>query len=149
MMTRVEKTGGSEPQGPGERIELTRRRRRIWLYGTLFALGLVAGLYVGATRAESLFTESTDWPPVLAVGLAMLWIAAVIGGGILGSRATDEFELQQQYKAISVAAAVYFLAYPVWFLLWKGGLSREPMHGALFLVFWLALMLASIFYRFR
>ena len=49
----------------------------------------------------------------------------------------------------ALAGAGYMLAYPAWFLLWKGGVVAEPIHWVLFVGFWLLLAGGTIFYRFR
>ena len=148
-MSRVGRSGASEPVGTGEQLDRQRRRRKGIIIGGLVIVGFVGGFITGYTEAESLFTGPRTWPAPMSIGLAIAYVAAVIGGGIAISRQTDEFELQAQYKAVAVAAASYMLIYPPWFLLWMADLVREPMHGVLFLLFWLSLALSSLFYRFR
>ena len=148
-MKRVERVGGSEPLGPGERQERARQARKAWIIGGTFAAGLVAGLWIGFEEADTLFSGSDGWPPALSMFVCVSYLVAVIFGGLALARQTDEFELQRQYKAVAVAALVYVLAYPVWFTLWMGGLVAEPMHGVLFIAFWLSLAGAFLFYRFR
>ena len=149
-MSRVGRNGASEPSGTGEQLNRQRlRRKRIIIIG-LIIVGFGSGFIVGVTEADSFFTaEGSTWPAPLAIGLAVSYLAAVIGGGIAMGRHTDEFEMATQYKAVAAAAAGYMLIYPPWFVLWMADLVREPMHGILFLVFWVSLAFASLFYRFR
>ena len=150
-MIKAERDGVSEPIGAGEQQERARRTRKAWILGGTFALGLLGGFWVGFWEADNLFTGSGSdgWPPSLAIALAVCYVVSVVFGGIALARQTDEFELQRQHKAVAAAALVYALAYPVWFVLWMGGLVVEPMHGVLFIAFWLSLFVAFLFYRFR
>ena len=61
----------------------------------------------------------------------------------------DELERQNNYRAAAFAGTVYIVAYPVWFLLWKGGFVPEPIHWMLFGLFWAALCISYLYYRFR
>lgn len=133
----------------GEALERNRRRRKYWIVGILAGIGFVAGFVTGFTQPETLFDPTRAWPPELTIMLAVAWLVAVIGGGLLYARHTDEFELAWSYKAVAVGAAAYILLYPVWLLLWKGGVAPEPMHFVLFLGFMAVTMIASLFYRVR
>ncbi len=139
----------SDVRGHGEAIERTRRRRKYTIIGGAAAVGMTVGFMIGYTEAENFFQDMSGWPPAMAIGIALSYLAAVIGGGVALARHTDEVELQTQYKAVAVAAMVYILIYPTWFALWMGGLVPEPMHSALFIAFWLSLAGASLFYQFR
>ena len=140
----------SAPRGEGERHEAERRRRRWMIVSALAVAGFIPGLYLGyndgAALAES---RSPVWPPALSLGLACLYLVAVIGGGLVLSKVTDEVERLNGYKAASFAGMALMVVYPVWFLLWRGGFVAEPVHWMLFLLFWLSLALASLYYRFR
>jgi ABC-type sulfate transport system permease component len=137
-------------KGSGEALEREARRRRYIVLGSLFVLGVGLGAFIGDRHEEMpLMSGAADWPPALALTAAGLYLGAMIISSMLLGRWTDEVQRQAQYKATAIAAAVYFLGYPVWFLLWKGGLVREPMHELIFAASWVALALSSIYYRFR
>ena len=148
-MMQARRSGVSEPHDFGEQQDRARRMRKAWVIGGAFAAGLGAGLAAGLQDGHEMFSPGAGWPPAMAIGIALSYVVAVIGGGWALARHTDEFELQRQYKAVAVAALVYMLVYPVWFALWMGGLVGEPMHAILFGAFWLSLAAASLFYRFR
>ena len=148
-MSKMGTSGVFDHAGSGEERDRHRRRRKMIVIGGIVLIGFIGGFITGYTEAESLFTGPRIWPAPFAIGLAFSYLAAIVGGGIALARHTDEFEQQTQYKAVAVAAAGYLLIYPPWFLLWMADLVREPMHGVLFLVFWVSLALASLFYRFR
>ena len=133
----------------GEALERSRRRRKYWIIGVLAGIGFVAGFTAGFTQPHRLFDPSLSWSPALTVSLAVAWLVAVIGGGLLYGRHFDEFELANGYKAAAVGAGAYIVLYPVWLLLWKGGVLPEPMHFVIFLAFMAVTMVASLFYRVR
>ena len=148
-MMQARRQSGLGPLAAGEQAESLKRNRKVLILGGTFAVGLVVGIMVGLREGEDLFTLRQDWPPAMALGIAVSYLAAVFGGGLALSRQTDEFERGCQYKAVAFAGFAYILVYPVWFALWMGALAPEPHHGVLFVLFWLSLVLASIFYRFR
>ena len=136
-------------RGAGERAYATRNRKRYAVLTVLFAAGLFSGYYVGHTDASSLFNRETSWDPNVSLLLAAIFVIAIVGGSVALHGTTDEVQRQAQYKAVAAAGAVYMLLYPTWFMLWKGGHVPEPHHGVMFLVFWLSLAGASLWYRFR
>jgi len=148
MMARRVKADLAEV-GEGERLEQARNSRKAWLLIALMAVGGLIGFVVAMSGGKDPFTDPDGWPPAMAIGIAILFVAATVGGGLILARQTDEVQLLAQYKAVAFAALAYVLAYPIWFCLWMGGLAPEPMHGALFAIFWLSLAGASLFYRVR
>jgi hypothetical protein len=140
----------SVARGEGERRDSARRRKRWLIIAALGVAGFVPGLYLGYDDGAALIeSRSGVWPPALVVGLALLYLVAVVGGGLLLRGVTDEVERQNGYKAASFAGMALMLVYPIWFLLWRGGFVPEPIHWVLFVTFWLSLALASLWYRFR
>ncbi len=148
-MTRAWSNKVTEARGTGEQLERARRRRKQIIIGGIFIVGFIGGIITGFTQVESLLEGTGTWPAPLSIGLACAYLAAVVGGGIAMSRQSDEFEIQARYKSASLAAGTYAIVYPPWFLLWMADLVREPMHGVLFILFWVALAVSSIFYSFR
>ncbi len=140
----------SVPRVEGERHEAARRRKRWLIVAALAVASVVPGFYLGyqdgAAAAES---RTAIWPPALVAALAGLYLVAVVGGGILLNKVADELDRQRGYKAVSFAGTALMIVYPIWYLLWRGDLVPEPVHWMLFLIFWLSLALASVFYRFR
>lgn len=129
---------------------LKQRERRIYaIKGSLFAIGLVTGGIVGYLAGEGDFTGEDKWPTSLAVALVVTYLATIGIGSWLLRELCDEVERQLQYKAIAFAGITYFLIYPAWFVLWKGNLLPEPSHWQLFVTFYLAMLGAYAFYRFR
>lgn len=135
--------------GDGERREAAMRRRRAWTIGALVAVGGVSGFYVGFNEARTFFDGGSFWTPTVSLVLSGLFLLAIIGGTIFLQSTMDEVERDRGYKAAAAAGAAFLIVYPLWFLLWKGGFVPEPIHWVLFLLFWVTLALASIWYRFR
>ena len=135
--------------GEGERAEAASRRKRFAVLSALFAAGLFTGFYIGFTDAESLFDAEAKWSPGIALALLATFLIAMIGGSYALRDHMDEVQRQNAYKAGCFAAAFYLVAYPAWFLLWKGDFVAEPHHGIMFIAFWLSLAGASLWYRFR
>ena len=136
-------------RGLGCAAPRARPSRRPALRGLCGAAGFAPGFFIGYTDADSLFDESTDWPAWLSIGMLVLLIGTAVISGLLAQRSYDEHQKMTLYKSISFAAAAYFLSYPAWFFLWKGDFLPEPMHGALFGIFYVGFILGFIYYRFK
>ena len=136
--------------GPGEARERARSRKRNIVLGLLFLAGLLSGLYVGHQEGEALFAGGDGaWSPALSLALAGIFLVAVIGGSLLLQSSLDELDRLNSYKAATVAGGFYTIAYPLWFVLWKGGLVREPVHWLVFVGFVATLCAAHLWFRFR
>jgi hypothetical protein len=136
-------------RGVGETAERARWKRLALIFGICGAIGFVPGFFIGYTDVDSLFDESTDWPAWLSIGMTLLLIGTAVIGGLLAQRSYDEHQRLLIYKTIAFAASLYFFSYPAWFFLWKGGFLPEPMHGALFGIFYAGFILGFIYYRFK
>jgi hypothetical protein len=131
-------------------LRLKQREQRIWVIkGGLFVVGLVTGAIVGYLAGDSGFASDAKWPTSIAVALVVTYLSSIAIGTWLLRELCDEVERQLQYKSIAAAGLFYVLAYPVWFVLWKGNLMPEPSHWQLFIAFYLALAASYLFYRFR
>lgn len=140
----------SVPRGEGERRDAARRRKKWLIVAALAVAGAVPGFYVGVQYGQAAAeSRPVVWSPTFALVFAALYLTAVIGGGLLLGRYVDEVERQRSYQAVSFAGLALMVVYPTWFLLWKGGFVPEPIHWVLFVVFWLSLALASLWYRLR
>jgi hypothetical protein len=135
--------------GPGELAGRARTRKLLTILGICAAVGFAPGFFIGYTDAQSLFDDSTDWPAWLSIGLPVLLIGTAVIGGLRAQRHYDELQRLILYKTISFAAAAYFFSYPAWFFLWKGGFLPEPMHGALFGIFYAAFIGGYVFNRLK
>ncbi|HEX8483125.1 MAG TPA: hypothetical protein VF650_14605 [Allosphingosinicella sp.] len=140
----------SVPRGEGERRDAARRRKKWLIVAALGLAGAVPGFYIGVQHgAAAAQSRPFVWSPTFALALAGMYLVAVVGGGLLLGKFVDEVERQRSYQAVSVAGLALMIVYPTWFLLWKGGFVPEPVHWMLFVLFWVSLALAHLWYRFR
>jgi len=137
-----------EKLGIGEQRETSARRTRTAIFGALGLAGLVTGFFVGRGEARAA-VEGSIWSPELAIGLLVIYLILVGVSSVLLSKTTDEVQRLNHYKAGAFAGAAFMLVYPLWFLLWKGGMTGEPIHWVVYFVFVFTSLAASIFYRFR
>ncbi len=146
---RMELTMVEAIPGVGEAAERLQQKRRRSVIAVLFVAGLCSGAYVGYTIASQDLDFSAPWSPLACLLIAAVYLLAMTWGSVALSKHMDEVERENSYKAASAAGAAYLIVYPVWFLLWKGGFVAEPIHWALFVMFWLVLAAASLYYRYR
>lgn len=147
MMTDVH-SGRPENQndaGPDNRIDRQLKMTKL----ALFAAGLPCGAYLGWSLAANDLDLSAPISPVAALAMIAVFLLANIAGWVSLSKVIDEVERQNSYKAAAFAGAAYLVGYPVWFLLWKGGFTGEPIHWLLFVLFWFSLASAAVYYRIR
>lgn len=135
--------------GEGERLQRTRERQVMAVKGSLFALGMLSGGFIGYFIVSDDIGFDGPWPPAIAISLAALYVLAITIGSVLLKNRIDEAERMQTYKAVAFAGTAYMIVYPVWFLLWKSGAMIEPIHWLLFVGFWALLVGAAFHYRVR
>lgn len=135
--------------GSGEARERAAGRKRIGIVAALAVAGFFPGFYLGYSENDQLLVAADTWPPVLALGLAAIYLVAVIVGAILMRQQTDEVGIAQQTKGAVLAASMFVLVYPLWYILWKGGFVIEPMHGVIYILFLLTALGGMLYYRFR
>lgn len=134
----------SRNDGPGAGEARSRRRSQ---RATLVSVGLaIAGLGMGIAASRSQLGRtiggaelSTGWA---AAGVVALLV--VLGFSIWWMRhGIDEIERQKHLLGVAAGAYGYMVGYPIWFVLWKGGLAAEPDHQILFSAFF-AISLAAL-----
>ena len=149
MMAQISRPGVSEPLSDYERLERRRRRRKFAIIAAMGAIGGIGGGIVGARESGRLFDLAHPWPPLLCLALAAAFLLAVALGKFILRSQIDEVERMAKLRATHAGAMLFLAGYPVWFLLWKGGFLPEPQHVAMFAIFLVASLLASLFYKFR
>lgn len=129
--------------------EEQRKRRREFRQGyvAFIACGIIAtignAVFGGGAIPGFLRGELT---PVVAVGLVAAWIAVILLFVWFGRDMLDEHETSCAVYGQSAATGIVVFGYPVWFLLWKGGLIPEPSHVTLFATL-LFVSWAGFFYK--
>lgn len=139
----------AEP-GIGERAERNRRRRYWTIIGALVASGFVMGL--GTSLIETSDPGGYligEIPPGWAIACVAIFLGAVGFGSWRYFRIVDEVDRDDNRWAGFFAANALMVAYPVWYLLWRGGLVVEPIHETLFTGFWVTVCLAYLYRKFR
>ena len=123
--------------GPGEAADRARKRRLMTNFGGIAAVGFVVGLAAAFVENKNapiwLGGTMPGWFAILA---AVLTVGAVAFGSWRYHRAMDELDRLDNYFAGTLGANIVLGGYPVWLILWKGGLVPEPnaliLYGALF-----------------
>jgi uncharacterized membrane protein YciS (DUF1049 family) len=128
-----------------------KRQRRInTVIGTLFCIGLVSGFLVGFFEDEQAgLVSANSIPPWLAVVTAIVFVVAVTFGSWKLMQVSDELERVIHTKTTVVAGNAMLIGYPVWFILWKGGIVPEPDAFWLFVAGFVSSTLAYAWYKFR
>lgn len=134
----------------GEAAERTRRRRFWTIVGACFVAGLPVGFFAAHFEEgdRSGFLSGT-LPPWFAVLASVVTLGAIVGGSLLMLRQIDEMERRDNLLANSMGMFAMVAVYPVWFLLWRGGLTGEPHHGVLFLLVFGASLVTYIVLKLR
>ncbi len=129
---------------------LKARSRRWWqiLLGA-GAAGLIPGFLLGYKVNDGLFDPATVWPAWIAILLAGSFLIAVSLASWLLYRQVDEHQRQNYGKAAVLAAGLFIILYPVWFILWMGALAPEPIHWVMFLFVYLTYGAGCLYYRYR
>ncbi len=120
--------------GPGETAARARSRRVMLYFVVLAAIGGVIGFVTALLEPHhGGLLSGASIPPAFAIAAAIVTVAAVVIGSLRYHRAIDEFEQRDNLIAGTWGANVLLGGYPVWLLLWKGGLVPEPQHFIMYL----------------
>ena len=117
----------------GEMVEKTRRRQYWTVVAALFAAGLVVGFVMALAEGEGDFLIAR-LPPIVAVTLAAVTFLAMTIGTWAYCKRSDEVDIHANLWGAATGASALMVAYPVWIILWKGGLLDEPHHLSLFVL---------------
>jgi hypothetical protein len=112
-----------------------KERRRD--YRKSFAAFVICGIV--ATIGNAVFGGGVVPPflrgtlaPSTAVGLAVGFVSVMLLIAWLGRDLLDEHEISCSAYGQAAATGVVVLGYPIWYVLWKGGLMPEPSHVTMF-----------------
>ena len=123
------------------------RRQRIILFA-LMGVGAAIGFFSALFEVEGgAFLEGI--PAAWAIAASAITTIALAYGGWRYHRVTDELERRDNLWASATALNFYLALYANWYLLWRGGLVREPQHEALAVATFAVMMLAYGYKKLR
>ncbi|MFM9978307.1 MAG: hypothetical protein ACKVOP_09750, partial [Sphingomonadaceae bacterium] len=102
------------------------------LFGGLVLLGGLIGAGFIAFNSDLIAPMNGSIPPAMAVILAVILATAVLWASIAYNKRADEIAIVNNIHASATGSFVLLAGYPLWFLLWKGGLLPEPSHMIMF-----------------
>lgn len=123
------------------------RRQRRKLTG-LIAIAIGLGVATALAFAGSDQDAGTIAPAIAAAGAAV-YVAMMTLGTWAMIRITDEVEVYNNVLGLAAGAGAVLLVYPSWWMLWRGGLVREPTHDAVFLLMFGAALIAYLWKKYR
>ena len=136
--------------GPGEAAARARQRRLLLNFGAIAAVGFVVGLTAAFVENKDLpIWAGGTMPGWFAVLAAVLTVGAVGIGSWLYHRNMDELERLDNYWAGTLGANALLGGYPVWLILWKGGLAPQPDALTLYLAVFAVVTVAYLWRKFR
>ena len=135
---------GRMAMGEGERAEAERKRRAAMLFA--LSMAVAVAMVVGtAVFKQGHGRIASGW----AIAFVGLYLLAAFASWRFACRVSDEVELRNNVGALAAGGTAYALVYPAWYFLWLGRLVPEPIHEALFVVAFLATMIAYLWKRYR
>jgi hypothetical protein len=136
---------GGFQDGAGERLEKARRRSLLLPTLAIGVLSGAIGFVIGQGYPDTFFDPAAKLPSPVALLAVFGYVAAAVIGVVLIRKKLDEVQRQNQLRQAAVAAGAYYVGYPIWFLLWKGGFAPEPMHWLIFIAVVAAAALAAAY----
>jgi hypothetical protein len=136
--------------GSGEAAAKARSRRIFAAIGGLTAVGFMIGFVLALVERDGApMLSGNTVSPTLAIGAAIVMVVAVSWGCWRFYRSVDELERLDNALAGAVGANVLLGGYPIWLLLWKGGVAPEPNHFAMFAVVFAAALITYAWRKLR
>lgn len=139
MMVRTATVNSKPTPGPGElRLRARTRNRNLFLAGCVvlgMVLGGVLGFFdEGDGPAMLLDPTRLSVPPVVAVLLAVGFLAGLVALPLYMFRKVDELKIRQNMLAMVAGCFAVIGGYPAWQLLAAGGLTGQPSAVGVFLL---------------
>lgn len=122
-----------------------RRRRRYW---TLMGLALVAAVMIGLT-GRILGTPYGPIAPGAAIALAAALLLFTVVGGWVYFRNIDELEVAANLVGGFWGFCAFIVGWPLWHMLWRGGLAPEPEVLPLYLIAGIVSVIGFLWRRFQ
>ncbi|GGA40623.1 hypothetical protein [Sphingomonas psychrolutea] len=149
-MIRLEPAMTGKGIGPGEAASRAKSRRTILNFSVLALLGGAVGFTAALVEQhDAPISAGGTMPGWFAILAAAVMVVAVLGGSVFYHRNMDELQRLDNYWAATMGANVFLLGYPVWLILWKGGLVPAPDAMTLYLVVFVTMMIAYFWRKMR
>jgi hypothetical protein len=142
------------PLGPGEARTRQRRRNQLVYLGVA---GLIGGVIGGATgffdQSDGHLLrgglDSLKLPPVLAIVLALGFLAALLALPLYGFRMIDDYKRERNLISFTGGCLSVLAGYPMWAVLHAGGFVPAPHALGLFLIAYASMILSFLYARWR
>ena len=143
-----------EPLGPGEARTRQRNLRQALYIGLAAVIGGVIG---GATGFfdqgdGSLLQgglDSLKLPPLLALILAVGFLAALLALPLYGFRLIDDYKRERNLISFTGGCLSVLAGYPMWAVLHAGGFVPAPHALGLFLIAYVSMIASFLYARWR
>lgn len=147
-MTRSTEANMAEPDW-----QVRAQKRKAKWYATcaiLLGMGLLTGFLLGFFEKDGSQLMAPDSiPRSIAVLTAIIMAAALTVGQYYFFSRSDEMERRNMLNAIAMSGNAILAGFPVWFILWKGGMVPEPDAFVLFAAAYAANIVTYFWYKFR
>ncbi len=129
-----------------------QKRKRTW-YATcaiLLGMGLLTGFLLGFFEKDGSELLAPDSiPGSIAILSAIIMTAALTVGQYYFFASSDELERRNMLNAVAMSGNAILAGFPLWFILWKGGLVPEPDAFVLFAAAYAANIVTYFWYKLR
>jgi uncharacterized membrane protein YozB (DUF420 family) len=132
----------------GEKAERARRRQHWIMFAALAAAGGMVGFWLAMAEGEGESIMTRPVPPTIAAILAVITLLALTTGSWVYYKKTDEVDRHANIWATAFGGGIILILYPVWMILWKGGLVTEPTPFGLYVTIVVGSLVAYFWKKF-
>ena len=147
-------SGESLSGGPGEARTRQRNRTQLLYIGLAAVIGGVIGFATGFFDQGDGNLFGGNWedlklPPLLAIGLVVMLVAAFIVLPLYGFRMIDDYKREQNFIAFTGGCVSVLGGFPVWAVLHAGGFVPPPHAFGIFAIAYVSMLLSFLYARWR
>lgn len=142
------------PLGPGEARTRQRRRNQIIYVSLAGVAGGIIGFATGFFDQGDGNLFAGDWdklklPPMLALGLVVLILGALVALPVYGFRMIDDYKREHNLIAFTGGCLAVLGGFPVWAVLYAGGFAPPPHAFGIFAMAYVGMLASFAFARWR
>lgn len=146
--------GKSPEVGPGEARTRQRRRNQLIYFAIAALIGGMIGFAAGFFDQGDGNLFAGDWedlklPPVLALGLVVLILAAFVGLPLYGFRMIDDYKRELNLIALAGGCLSVLAGFAIWAILYAGGFAPPPHAFGIFAIVYVSLLVSFAFAHWR